>query len=170
MRRARMTFAYTLPCLSNQLQVSTLPFLAPRGCTDDISQILGIPIRMGQESTDDIPDSGDGPREHSNGPLPGSCLVFLVREPWLICLSGHSSGKQIKLIFTDGSIRDTGELGYYKSGTGIYRPASDVGPSLSVQLCIDPIYLQNICTTLLSKDASLTQKLSDNRHTVHRPF
>ena len=36
MRRARMTFAYTLPSLSNQMQMSTLPFFAPRGCTDDI--------------------------------------------------------------------------------------------------------------------------------------
>ena len=42
-----------------------------------------------------------------------------------------------QIICTDGSIRDTGELGYYRSGTGVYRPASDVGPS--VQLCIDPI-------------------------------
>ena len=38
MRRARMTFAYALPFLSNQLQMSTLPFFAPRGCTDDIGQ------------------------------------------------------------------------------------------------------------------------------------
>ena len=36
MRRARMTFAYALPSLSNQLQMSTLPFFAPHGCTDDI--------------------------------------------------------------------------------------------------------------------------------------
>ena len=60
MRRARMyrmTFAYTLPCLSNQLQVSTLPFSAPHGCTDD------------------IPDTEDGSSECSNEPLPANCLV-----------------------------------------------------------------------------------------------
>ena len=113
MRRARMTFAYTLPSLSNQLQMSTLPFFAPRGCTDD------------------IPDSEERSREHSNtpgqgAPLPDSCL-----EPKPLKWQAD------QIIYTDGSIRDTREPGYYRSGTGVYRPASDVGPS--VQLCIDPI-------------------------------
>ena len=101
-------FTYTLPCLSNQLQVSPLPIFAPHGCTDD------------------IPDSEDVPSEHSNGPLPGSCLV---PKP----LKWQSD----QIIYTDGSIPDTRETGYYKSGTGVYRPASGVNPS--IHLCIDPI-------------------------------
>ena len=108
MRRACMTFAYTLPCLSNQLQVSTLPFFAACGCTDD------------------IPDSEGGQKEHSNEPLPANCLVPKPLK-W----------QADQIIYTDGSIRDTGESCYYRSGTGVYRPASDVGPS--IQLCIDPI-------------------------------
>ena len=108
MRRARMTFAYTLPCLSNQLQVSTLPFFAPHGCTSE------------------IPDSDCWQREHSNEPLPANCLVPRPLK-W----------QADQIIYTDGSIGETGETGYYRSGTGVHRPASDVGPS--IQLFIDPI-------------------------------
>ena len=42
-----------------------------------------------------------------------------------------------QIIYTDGSVRDTGEPEFYRSCTGVYRPASEVGPSL--RLCIDPI-------------------------------
>ena len=42
-----------------------------------------------------------------------------------------------QIIYTDGSVRDTGEPEYYRSGTGVYRPASGIGSA--IQLCIDPI-------------------------------
>ena len=102
MRRARMIFAYTLQSLSNQLQMSTLPFFAPRGCTDD------------------IPDSEERPREPSDTPLPDSCL-----DPKPLKWQAD------QIIYTDGSIRYTREPGYYRSGTEAYRPASDVGPKRS---------------------------------------
>ncbi len=57
-------------------------------------------------------------------------------------LDWYNTEKSLKwqadqIIYTDGSVRDTGEPEFYRSGTGVYRPASEVGPSL--RLCIDPI-------------------------------
>ena len=42
-----------------------------------------------------------------------------------------------QIIYTDDSIRNTGEPEYYRSGTGVFRPASGIGPC--IHLCINPI-------------------------------
>ena len=42
-----------------------------------------------------------------------------------------------QIIYTDGSVRVNGEPEYYRSGTGVYWPSSEIGPC--IQLCINLI-------------------------------
>ena len=97
-----------------------LPFFAPRGCTDD------------------IPDSEDGPREHSNAPLPDSCL-----------LQTRSIGKQNKSstqMAACGTPENQITAGVAQRSRDVYRPNSRIGPSS--QSCIDPIGRHGVGNTI----------------------
>ena len=109
MREPRVTCAYDTPLATRPAPVSSLVFYAPRGCDEN------------------LPDSIEYPRtSHQAQDLPRE---FFVIKP----LKWNAD----QIIYTDGSVRDTGEPEYYRSGTGVYRPASGIGPA--IQLCIDPI-------------------------------
>ena len=115
MREACITFTYTTPNAGRQPPASTLSFYAPRGFTED------------------LPDCDQALYEYRpevNGnahlQLPNS---YLVPKP----LKWQAD----QVIYTDGSIQDTGEPEYYRSGTGVFRPASGIGPC--IHLCINPV-------------------------------
>lgn len=103
MAEARVTFEYNIPSLGREQAASTLPFYAPRGCTND------------------LPDTSEEPGREGSMTVPSH---FLALKPlrW----------RADQIIYTDGSVRDTGEPEYYRSGTGVYRPPSEIGPCVQM--------------------------------------
>ncbi len=108
MSESRKTFAYDLPNPDRRAPTSMIHFYAPRGCSDE------------------LPDSDDVTRTREIIALPQE-YTTLKPLKW----------RAEQIIYTDGSVRDTGEPEFYRSGTGVYRPPSDAGPC--IQLCINPI-------------------------------
>ena len=88
-------------------QEQSLPFFPPRRFTDELP---ASEVRVRISGSFNIPDA------------------FLETKP----LKWQAE----QIIYTDGSVRDTGEPEYYRSGAGVHRPASDMGSC--TDLCINP--------------------------------
>ena len=111
--RAGLNFNFTIPCANNIPGSNSqphLPFFAPKGYSAEIADTDAGP-RLGYLEAEELPHEF-----HEFGSL-----------KW----------KANEIIYTDGSVRDTGEPEYYRSGSGVHRPASSIGPQ--VDDCIDPI-------------------------------
>ena len=95
MREAHKTFTYNPPNAGPQPPASILSFHAPGGFTED------------------LPDSDQGLHEHR--PEVNGIAHLQFSNSYLVLKPLRWQADQIN--YTDGSIRDTGEPEYYRSGT-----------------------------------------------------
>ena len=107
MKEARVTFAYNLPLPSRTPPVFSPEFLAPRGCDENLQNSNEYPV---------------DPRVNHNAVLPNELFVTKPLK-W----------RADQIIYTDGSIRDTGGPEYCRSGHSMQQACIAQHPTLALQ-------------------------------------